>query len=205
MLTMPRSASLVRIVLWAHQLLSEVLLPGDTAVDLTAGKGADTLFLANQVGPAGRVLAFDIQPTALDTTALRLAEAGIAHSFCRSPAEVAGKRGVCLIHDSHARLAAYLDGPARGIVANLGYLPGGDPALVTQSASTLAALRQGLERLVSGGRLAVVAYVGHPGGMEESRRVEALFQGLSARHWHVLRLQVANRGNAPYLLLVEKR
>jgi len=50
-----------------------------------------------------------------------------------------------------------------------------------------------------------VVYVGHLGGDDESRQLEALLQGLSARHWHILRLQVVNRTDAPYLLVVEKR
>jgi len=202
---MSPSPSLIRIVLWAHQLLAEVLNPGDTAVDLTAGNGTDTLFLAQRVGPSGRVLAFDIQTEALHNTALRLEEAGIAHACCRTPAEVIGQQGVRLIHDGHERLAEYLEAPVRALIANLGYLPGGDPQLITQTTSTLAAFRQGLDRLLPGGRLVTVVYVGHPGGLEESRQIEALFQGLSSRAWHVLRLQVANRREAPYLLVVEKR
>ncbi|OHB33806.1 MAG: hypothetical protein A2X84_06015 [Desulfuromonadaceae bacterium GWC2_58_13] len=196
---------MIRIVLWAHQLLAEVLSPGDTAVDLTAGNGADTLFLARQVGTAGRVLAFDIQHQALRNTADRLAAEGIAGNYFTSPEDLPGVPGVCLIHDSHDRLDRYLDGPVKAFVANLGYLPGGDPSLITRAGSTLAAIRQALELLVPGGRLAVVAYVGHPSGGDESRQVDALLQGLSSRHWHIVRLQVVNRDDAPYLLVVEKR
>jgi 16S rRNA C1402 N4-methylase RsmH len=200
-----RPASLIRIVLWAHQLLAEVLSPGDTAVDLTAGNGADTLFLAAQVGPAGRVLAFDVQRQALQNTADRLFREGIRSRYCSLPEAPLAAPGVYLIHDSHERLERYLDGPAQVLIANLGYLPGGDPALVTRASSTLTAIRQGLERLNPTGRLAVVTYVGHPAGGEESRRIESLLQGLSSRHWHIVRLQVVNREQAPYLLVVEKR
>lgn len=204
MIVVPK-VSLIRIVLWAHQLLGEVLRPGDTAVDLTAGNGADTLFLARRVGPSGRVLAFDIQQQALQRTADRLVSEEIASSYCMSPDDLSGEPGVFLIHDSHDRLDHYLNGPVRGMVANLGYLPGGDPTLVTRAESTLAAIGRGLELLLPQGRLAVVAYVGHPAGNDESRQVEALLQGLSSRHWHILRLQVVNREEAPYLLVVEKR
>ncbi len=74
---MTRRVSLIRVVLWAHQLLAEVLSPGDTAVDLTAGNGTDTLFLARLVGPVGRVIAFDIQQQALQNTAILLDSAAI--------------------------------------------------------------------------------------------------------------------------------
>ena len=56
---------LANIVSRSQRLLSEVLQPGDLAVDLTAGNGSDTLFLAQTVGPTGTVLAFDIQVQAL--------------------------------------------------------------------------------------------------------------------------------------------
>jgi predicted methyltransferase len=39
----------------------QVLQPGDTAVDATAGNGHDTLALAELVGPQGVVWALDLQ------------------------------------------------------------------------------------------------------------------------------------------------
>ena len=193
--------SLIRMVRWAQRLVTEVLEAGDLAIDLTAGNGTDTLFLARQVGPEGRVFAFDVQSEALRHTAARLSEAGISWTL-----DGQGDAGtVRLVHDSHARLTEYTQGPARGIMANLGYLPGGDPELTTRAEATLEALRQALDLLAIGGRMALVVYVGHPQGEEECRTVEEWLQGLSARHWHILRMQVANRRQAPYLLVVERR
>ncbi len=53
-----------RMVTLAHKFLEEVLSYGDTAVDLTAGGGWDTLFLAERTGVRGRVLrsTFRAQP-----------------------------------------------------------------------------------------------------------------------------------------------
>ena len=42
---------------YSHQLLKEVLQPGDLAVDATMGNGHDTLFLAQLVGRTGHVYA----------------------------------------------------------------------------------------------------------------------------------------------------
>lgn len=193
--------SLIRMVHWARRLLAEVLEPGDLAIDLSAGTGADTLFLARQVGPAGRVFAFDVQSKALRHTGARLSEAGISWALDDEGDVVT----VRLVHDSHARMAEYTQGPARGIMANLGYLPGGDPGLTTRAEETLEALRQALDLLAIGGRMALVVYIGHPQGEEECRAIEALLQGLSSRHWHILRMQVANRRQAPYLLVLERR
>ena len=60
------------ILAQAHDLVRRVLRPGDVAVDATVGNGQDTLFLAECVGPTGRVIGFDIQLSAIEATASRL-------------------------------------------------------------------------------------------------------------------------------------
>ncbi|PNH03525.1 putative rRNA methylase ytqB, partial [Tetrabaena socialis] len=50
-----------RLTTITQAVWSQVLRPGDTAVDATCGNGHDTLFLARAVGPGGHVFAFDIQ------------------------------------------------------------------------------------------------------------------------------------------------
>ncbi|PLX86846.1 MAG: hypothetical protein C0614_03460 [Desulfuromonas sp.] len=57
-------------------MATELLAPGDTAVDLTAGKGRDTLALAEAVGHSGRIVAFDVQAEALSQSSLLLTEKG---------------------------------------------------------------------------------------------------------------------------------
>lgn len=200
------SAGLTRIVSWAQQLLAEVLQPGDLAVDLTAGTGRDTLFLARHVAPDGRVLAFDIQRAALAQTAALLDGAGFGYT--RHSAAVVAPLvgpGVHLLPLGHERFAEFLPAPPRVIIANLGYLPGGDPAITTLPDTTLTALRQALSALVPGGRLAVALYVAHPGGRSEADAVDALFAALPAAAWQVLCLSVANLPQAPFLLVAEKK
>jgi hypothetical protein len=53
--------------------------------------------------------------------------------------------------------------------------------------------------------MAVVAYVGHPGGRVEAEAVAELFSTLPASQWNVLQLLAANRPEAPFLLVAEKR
>ncbi len=198
------ACSLIRMVNWGHRLLSEVLAPGDLAIDLTAGQGRDTLFLFRQVGTGGRVLAFDIQETALRTTASLLQTAGASvHFHAFPPPEF--PPGVHLLHASHALLDRFLPAPPKAVIANLGYLPGGDPAIATDAETTLAALSQALRRLPAGGRLAVTVYTGQVGGIEEEEAVISLFSSLLPADWHVLRLQVGNRPTSPHLLLAERR
>ncbi len=198
------SRRLTRIVLWAHHFVGEVLRPGDHAADLTAGNGNDTLFLFGCVGATGRVLAFDIQEEALERTGERLVEAGA--EVCRwEGGELPNRRGVYLIQEDHARLGRFCREPLRAAIANLGYLPGGDPHLVTRAESTATALCAALECLGPGGRLAVVVYVGHPTGKEEAARVERIFVALPPEGWSTLRLSAPNRPSSPYLLLAEKK
>ena len=60
-----------------HQWLAEALSPGDLVIDATAGNGHDALKLAGKVAPNGRVMAYDVQPAALEATRERLRAAGL--------------------------------------------------------------------------------------------------------------------------------
>ena len=67
----------ISLVERAHKYVSEVLGPGDIAIDATMGNGYDTLFLADRVGDYGKVYAFDIQSAALENTRRRLVNHGM--------------------------------------------------------------------------------------------------------------------------------
>jgi SAM-dependent methyltransferase len=135
---------------------------GDLAVDATAGNGHDTAFLAELVGPGGRVWAFDVQRCAIDATAARLVALGL------------GAR-VELICGGHETVAEFAPSGLGVVMFNLGYLPGGDHALVTRPETTVRALSAALRLLRPGGVLTCVVYPGHPGGTEEAAAVRAAF------------------------------
>jgi SAM-dependent methyltransferase len=145
-------------------------------VDATAGNGHDTAFLAQAVGPGGRVFAIDIQEAALRATAARLEGLDLLDR-------------VTLVRGDHAGMAALLPCGARGAIAlvcfNLGYLPDGDHRIVTTAEATLAALRAAAGLIRPGGALSVIAYRGHPGGWEEARAV-ARFVAELAAPWRLL-------------------
>lgn len=198
--------TLSNILTWTHRLLGEVLAPGALALDLTAGNGHDTLFLARAVGPQGRVVAFDIQEQALANTAARLASEDFAvHRGVRRDGEGALLPGAHLVAGCHASLKGHLEEAPQAAVANLGYLPGGDHGVTTAVKTTTDALCQAMELLAPGGRLAVVVYTGHPGGAAEGAAVDALFAALDPKGWEVLRMEVPNRLRSPYLLMACKR
>lgn len=147
----------------AHQRVGATLVPGTDAVDATAGNGHDTLFLARSLGAGGRVMAIDIQATAIEQTRRRLADHAVLDQ-------------VNLIQGDHRYMLDFakrmgLDS-IHAVMFNLGYHPGGKRHITTTAPSSLAAIEAATELLsASGGILSVIAYRGHPGGQEETARV----------------------------------
>lgn len=200
------SPGLTRVVSWGHELLAEKIKKGQLTVDLTAGNGYDTLTLSRLVGETGQVIAFDIQSAALQSTQQRLQENGVVVRMWQGKeAPVPASPGVDLIEMGHEQLQRYLPGAPQGIVANLGYFPGGNRQIITLPQTTFTALAQACEVLAPGGRLVVVVYPGHPGGREEGVVVEDFFANLPDHDFQVLQLKVVNRPNAPFLFVAEKR
>ncbi len=136
-----------------HEVIKRYASAGAVAVDATAGRGYDTAFLCELVGNEGRVIAFDIQQEAVDSTKQLLQSKGLS-------AEV---------HlDSHANMASYLEKDSVDVIVfNLGYLPRGDHSIFTQFESTRKAIEEGLELLKSGGIMCVSVYYGGDSGYEE--------------------------------------
>jgi len=147
----------MRLVERAHELLGGALMEGDLAIDATAGNGHDVAFLAEQVGNSGKVYAFDLQKEAIEATRKLLAKKGVEN--------------VELHQCGHERMEEHLPleifGQVAAVTFNLGYLPGGDKSVITQTATTRIALRLSMDLLRPGGIMVVVAYRGHAGGPEE--------------------------------------
>lgn len=185
-----------RLVTQAHQLLRATLRPGDAAIDATAGNGRDTLALANAVGPTGRVYAFDVQHQAIQATARLLAQHGVGH--------------VELLQRSHDEIDRCIPPCWRakvgGAAFNLGYMPHGDQQLTTTPLVTCAAVRQALGMLRAEGVVTVVAYTGHPGGLQEAAAVYRLLSGLRPDHYTRLDDPAAPVASpAPRLMAVRRR
>jgi 16S rRNA C1402 N4-methylase RsmH len=151
------------LVQQAHTIVAEVLKPGDIAVDATVGNGHDTEFLAQRVGRSGDVYGFDVQPKAIQSAQVRLAQSGVEDA-------------VTFINAGHETLISKIPQEAHGKVSavmfNLGYLLGSEKLIVTRRDTTLMALDAALKLLTSGGVITVVAYTGHPGGREEAEAVK---------------------------------
>lgn len=183
------------VLTMAQRWISERVERGETVIDATAGGGVDTLMLAELVGPKGCVLAFDIQQEALDKTARRLAAFDEQHKLGQ----------VRLIKDSHANMAGYAASPVAAIMFNLGYFPGGDESIITETTSTLQALQQGLQLLRAGGIMTCTLYPGHAGGDVEAQAVEQWASSLPHELAHCVLYRQPQRPNAPYLIAIERK
>jgi tRNA A58 N-methylase Trm61 len=174
-----------------HLLLKNEIAAGDFAIDATAGNGHDTVFLAKAVGETGRVLAIDVQAEAIASTAAQLEKEGL-------------RDRVALHRGCHTDLARIAGGERpQAVVFNLGYLPGGDHGIITQTGDTLGALAAAAEILKPGGVIAIVCYPGHDGGDEEAAAVTGFIASLAA-HRTARYGMVATEKPAPLLFLSRK-
>ena len=178
----------------AKGLVFDVLSEGDSAVDATAGTGADTVFLANVVGESGRVYAFDNQWEAISKTTARLRTAGLT-------------RRVSLFYRGHETMgdneALKQDSRIKAVMFNLGYLPGGDHQKTTGAKTTLKALQSALELLAPGGIITILAYM-HPEGMQEYDALCSFLTVLS-KPCDVYRVETVNHQKAPVLFVITKK
>lgn len=184
-----------RLTAAASSWIEAVLFDGALAVDATVGNGYDTLFLAHHVGPQGTVLGFDVQKAAL--------------AGAREMLKFVGSMGrVSLIHDSHSHLENYLPQGARVQAAmfNLGYLPRGNRQIITRPETTIAALEASLRHLAANGRITVLAYRGHQGGILEYEEVRKFLEDLPETEWSVEEFAGSSDSpTAPRLFRIAKR
>ena len=183
-----------RLTAAATSWIEVALFDGALAIDATVGNGYDALFLAHRVGPKGKVLGFDVQKAALAGAREILKFVG---SLDR----------VSLLHDSHSRLADYLPPGAAiaGAMFNLGYLPRGNRQIITQPETTVMALRSVLEHLAERGRVTLLVYRGHEGGVPEYREVRQALEQLPEDEWLVEELASTNDSpSAPRLFRIQR-
>ena len=150
----------------AQEAIAEVIQPGDIALDGTVGNGFDTCFLAKSVGDAGKVIGFDLQASAIESTRKRLLAQRLTN--------------VTLVNIGHENLnEAFQKGTVSAVMFNLGYLPRSDKSVVTQANTSEKAINSAMEVLKPGGRMTVLAYRGHEGGAEEYEAVQRLLESKS--------------------------
>ncbi|RKP53881.1 methyltransferase domain-containing protein [Cohnella endophytica] len=183
----------------AQRWVKERTLPGDIAVDATAGNGSDTLFLARTVGPKGTVFAFDIQAEALESTRRRLESEAMQEELAT----------VALVREGHENMSEAIPVERHGRIAavmfNLGYLPGAESDVITHPASTLAALESALRMLRPGGIVTVVVYPGHEGGQTEADAVSSWAEAVSPAIAQTVVYRFPQKLYSPYLIALNKK
>lgn len=166
-----------------HEFLRQNVREGAFCIDATAGKGRDTALLCRLVGESGRVLAFDIQPSAIDQTGELLRREGMNAE---------------LILDSHANMERYAQSESVDcVVFNFGRLPGGDPNVFTMAGSSVSAIDAALRLLRPGGVIAMGLYYGKENGYEEKNAVLEHLRTLDDRRYSVLCCDWSNRRHEP--------
>ena len=186
----------ISLVNVAHNLINEVLHPGDIAIDATVGNGYDTLFLAKQVGSSGEVFGFDIQQAAIEST---------KEKFRQTHCPVC----LTLTQASHADMSDKIPfrhhGNIRAIMFNLGYLPGGDKCIITRTDSTITALNSAYRMLSGNGIITVLAYPGHQGGDLETDQVKSWCEQLDKDQFKISIVYSSdNKDFAPRLFVIKK-
>ena len=188
----------------AHWMLKDIINTNDVVVDATMGNGYDTQFLA-ELG--ANVYAFDVQEEALNATEKRLDDAGIKNQiFEKNLSNLLTEPSVNLVLSGHEKLSEYVKEPIKAAIFNLGYLPKTDKSVVTKADTTLTALDALTNQLVVGGRIAIMIYYGHEGGMEEKDAVIKWTSSLPQNDWEVTSYAPLNQIHTPpILVLIEKR
>lgn len=166
-----------------HKKIAEIVRSGDVCIDATAGRGFDTAFLCELVGPSGKVIAFDIQQSAITSTRALLDSKGfdaelhnLSHEFI---GDFAKPKSV------------------KCVVFNLGFLPNGDHSIFTHFESTSRAIEKALDLISDDGLICVSIYHGGATGYDERDRLLEWLKNLDSQKYQVLVVTFHNWFNDP--------
>jgi len=177
---------------WAREMIEDAMFEGARAIDATMGNGHDTLWLCELAGECGHVSAFDIQPEAVENTRQRLEAAGFsdrASLFCAG----------------HERMEEFVGEQADAIVFNLGWLPGAEHGVTTQTDTTLRAVNAALNLLKEDGLMTICIYPGHDEGTRELNALLEWGAQLDDRRYDVLLKTYLNQPNHPPRMMAVKK
>ena len=177
---------------WAREMIEGAMFEGARAVDATMGNGHDTQWLCELAGGTGKVYAFDVQVEAVERTRERLRHAGLeerAELFCLG----------------HECMAEVVHEQVDAIVFNLGWLPGAEHGVTTQTSTTLMAVHAALELLKEDGLMTVCIYPGHEEGTRELHALMEWAASLDDRRYDALLKTYVNQPNDPPRMLAIRK
>ena len=186
----------------AMHIVRAYVNPGDTVIDATCGNGHDTLALA-KMEPL-RLYAFDVQETAVRATAQLLEDSGYSSALAEGRFVITlldhkNLKGFCKEHGRE-------ENSVKVVVFNLGYLPGGDKEITTETPATLAAVQNAMELLAPNGLVCITMYSGHPEGKCEKDALLTFAENLDAGKWHTAYISMPNqKHDPPEILLITRK
>jgi len=177
---------------WAKEIIEQAMFEGARAIDATMGNGYDTLWLCELAGERGKVYAFDVQPEAVDRTNERIVSAGYDSL-------------ACLFLLGHERMKEVVQEPVDAIVFNLGWLPGAEHGVTTQTSTTLQAVEAALSLLKEDAVMTVCIYPGHEEGERELHALLKWAGNLDPKYFDVIHKCYLNQPNHPPQLLAVRK
>lgn len=185
----------MKTTILCHNLLLPYIKENQICIDATCGNGNDTLFLCRALKNTGCVLAFDIQNDAINNTKEILDR----NSYTNYK----------LFNQCHTKIKDVLIDQgidkANLIMFNLGFLPGGEKSITTETDKTMEAIKQAIELLEPNGILSVMVYPGHFEGSIESSTLDQYMDNLTDENLSIFRLSNLKSKKSPYLIIIEKR
>ncbi|MGN0650560.1 MAG: class I SAM-dependent methyltransferase [Oscillospiraceae bacterium] len=173
-----------------HRIVREKVQPGDICIDATAGRGNDTLLLAQLVGGEGRVTAFDIQPEAVESTRSLLEANGMTD------------RAQVLLKSHSEMDELFEENTVSCIMFNFGWLPKGDHNIFTNKSTSIPAIEKGLKLLKSGGIMTLIIYYGRETGFEEHDALLEFLPTIDSSRYTVIEMPFVNRQNCPPIPII---
>ena len=139
-----------KVIDFSKKIISEINNK-HIAIDMTCGRGNDTLFLAKMFT---NVYAFDIQDEAINETKELLNSNNI--------------NNVTIIKDNFINVCKYVLDNVDCVMYNLGYLPKGDKNIHTETNDTIKSISEVMKILSKDGIISICFYPGFPSGKDES-------------------------------------
>ena len=172
------------------RVITEHVKEGDLCIDATAGRGNDTAMLCELVGENGKVIAFDIQEDAVESTKELLAKKGLSER--------------AQVHlQSHSEMRKYAEkGTVSCITFNFGWLPKGDHNTFTKKETSIPAIEAGLELLKDDGIMTLILYYGRETGFEEKDALLEYLPTIDSAKYTVVEMPFVNRSNCPPIPIV---
>lgn len=181
----------------AHKMWKELVKPGDKVIDATCGNGQDTKVLAKLAltEDSGEIFAIDIQHSAIESSKKALSQEFSQELMAR----------IFFFERCHATFPEHiLPQSIKLIVYNLGYLPGGNKTLTTESDTSLKSIINAQNLLQEGGLISVTCYPGHESGKYEEAKILEYITSLDPKIWSCSHNRWINRKNSPSLALIQK-